>query len=198
MKNLTDEELVKLYVDTENEDYFTTIYKRYFHRIHRKCMQFTQNTTQAEDLTQDIFLRLFSKLSSYKEQAKFSTWIYTITRNYCTDYIRLPKIKQVMILEEGWEEEVQSALVSDELSGNVFDELTEWQLKRAMKLLPADEQWLLKLKYLDDFSIKEIAALFAVTPSAVKMRLKRSRDKLRQLYIEEPPVESLYSKITYN
>ena len=198
MKNFTDEELVKLYIETEDQGYFTVIYRRYFHKICRKCMQFTGNATQAEDLTQDIFLRLISKLSSYRAQSKFSTWIYTITRNYCTDYIRIPKIKQEVVPEGGWEEVDQSTFIDDELIGNSFDEFTSWQLKCAMRLLPADEQWLLQLKYLDDFSIKEIAAIFAITPSAVKMRLKRSRDKLRQLYTKIPSQKSLTCEISYN
>ena len=63
-------------------------------------------------------------------------------------------------------------------------EMEAQQLKKAMEKMPFDEQTVLLMKYQDDVSIREIAELHGVTESAVKMRLKRSRDKLRKYYLE--------------
>lgn len=88
MQNFTDEELVSHYLETRRNDYFEQLYGRYCSKIHQTCLSFTKDNTQAEDLTQDIFIRLVDKLGGYQRKAKFSTWLYSITHNYCTDQVK--------------------------------------------------------------------------------------------------------------
>ena len=180
MKAFSDEELVNFYLETRQNDYFEQLYQRYCHKVNAKCMSFTKNTAQAEDLTQDIFLRLIAKLDSYKRQAKFSTWLYSITYNYCTDQVRSPRRRQEQLLVDGWEK--LNVGTDDSLAES--DELSSRYVQQAMMRLPYVEQQLLRQKYEDDFSIRELADHHSVTESAVKMRLKRSRDRLRQYYWE--------------
>lgn len=174
----TDEELVSHYLETQQNDYFDQLYRRYCHKVHRKCLSFTKDDVQAQDLTQDIFLRLMTKLTSYKQQSRFSTWLYSITHNYCTNQIRSPHKLNELTIDVDWEM----------LPGNTDDgdaeqhELNVRQVQRAMMCLTYEEQQLLQLKYLDDFSIRELADKHAISESAVKMRLKRSRDRLRYYY----------------
>ena len=181
MKTFTDEELVRLYISTQRNNYFEQLYERYSDKVYHKCLSFTKEPMKAEDFTHDIFLRLIVKLSSFKEQSKFSTWLYSITYNYCTDQLRTPQKKAEVFMDEGWEQ------VSDSLSDNDEAELAEMaasEVRRAMEKLSPDEQSLLMLKYQDDVSIREIASAYSLTESAVKMRLKRSREKLRKYYLE--------------
>ena len=168
-----------IYRDQRNV-YFEQLYERYCDKVYRKCLSFTKDPMQAEDLTHDIFLKIILKLSSFREQAKFSTWLYSITYNYCTDQVRSPHRHQEVHLDEGWER--FEAGTDDGLSE--LAEMQAQQLRRAMDQMPVDEQALLMMKYQDDISIREIANVNGTTESAVKMRLKRSRDKLRKYYLE--------------
>lgn len=181
MKTRTDEELVNQYLETGQEDYFEQLYKRYCQKVHRKCLSFTKDSMQADDLTQDIFLRLFMKLEGYKQQAKFSTWLYSITYNYCADQVRTPRWRQETLMGEGWE----SLNVNDDDGSAERDELEANEIQRAMMCMAPDEQSLLREKYQQNLSIRELASNHSITESAVKMRLKRSRDRLRQIYSEQ-------------
>ncbi|MFD2572611.1 RNA polymerase sigma factor [Spirosoma soli] len=182
MKNyFTDEELVNQYQETRQNDYFEQLYERYCDKVHRKCMSFTKDSMQADDLTQDIFLRLINKIDGYKHQAKFSTWLYSITYNYCTDQVRAPRSRKETLLGEGWEGLNINA--DDGLSER--EELAARQVQKAMMRLAPEDQSLLRQKYQDDLSVRDLAYSHSLTESAVKMRLKRSRDRLRQYYQEQ-------------
>ncbi|GAB3943546.1 RNA polymerase sigma factor [Spirosoma harenae] len=180
MEHYSDEELVRFYVDTQRNIYFEKLYERYCDKVYRKCLSFTKDPVRAEDLTHDIFLKLVVKLGSFREQAKFSTWLYSITYNYCTDQIRSHNLHREVYMDEGWERLDIGA--EDGLAE--LAEMEAKQLERALRQLPPDEQTLLLMKYQDDISIRDIADINGLTESAVKMRLKRSRDKLRKHYLQ--------------
>lgn len=176
----TDEELVSNYLETRENDYFEQLYERYCNKVHRKCLSFTKDDEQAQDLTHDIFLRLATKLSSYKHQARFSTWLYSITHNYCTDQVRSPRRRDEVPIGDNWDD----INISTEDSSAEQEEQSVRRVQQAMQFLTEEEQQLLRLKYQDDVSIKDLARQHALTESAVKMRLKRSRDRLRTYYAQ--------------
>jgi RNA polymerase sigma factor (sigma-70 family) len=180
MDTISDEELVRLYVETQRNAYFERLYERYCDRVYRKCLSFIKDPVRAEDLTHDIFLKLVVKLSSFREQAKFSTWLYSITYNYCTDQLRSQNLRREVYMDDGWER----LDVGNDDGLAELAELEAKQLQKALHQLPPEEQTMLLMKYQDDISIRDIADLNGLTESAVKMRLKRSRDKLRKHYLE--------------
>lgn len=176
-KGVADEELVRLYIETQRNIYFEELYDRYVDKVYRKCLSFVKNEAQAEDFTHDIFLRVVLKLGSFKEHAKFSTWLYSITYNYCMDQVRQVKRQAEVALDENFD-----------LADDGYDlELAEMQsqgLKKALQKIDPDEKAILLMKYQDDFSIKEIAETLKITESAVKMRLMRTKEKLKKIYTE--------------
>ncbi|WP_019988977.1 RNA polymerase sigma factor [Rudanella lutea] len=178
MKQLSDEELVRLYVETQRNQYFEALYVRYCDKVYRKCLSFTKDPAKAEDFTHDIFLKLITKLGGFKEQAKFSTWLFSVTYNYCTDHTRVRRGGEVlaenMELLPDYGDSDEAEVAEMEAAG----------LRKAMDRLNADERSLLMMKYQDDFSIRDIADMSNITESAVKMRLKRAKDKLRKHYLE--------------
>lgn len=178
MKQYTDEELVRLYVETQRNQYFEALYTRYCDKVYRKCLSFTKDSARAEDFTHDIFLKLIVKLGGFKEQAKFSTWLYSVTYNYCTDHTRVRRGNEVLT------DDIERV---PDLGDDNDAEIAEMQsvgLRKALEQLNTDEKALLMMKYQDDFSIRDIADMTKVTESAVKMRLKRAKDKLRKHYLE--------------
>lgn len=180
MDTISDEELVQLYVETQRNAYFERLYKRYCDKVYRKCLSFTKDSVRAEDLTHDIFLKLVVKLSSFRQQSKFSTWLYSITYNHCTDQLRSQSLRREIHIDDGWER----ITIGDDDGLAELAEMEARQLQKAMHQLPIEEQTMLLMKYQDDISIRDIATLNGTTESAVKMRLKRSRDKLRKYYLE--------------
>jgi len=167
---------VALYVTSQRNEYFEEIYERYVNKVYRKCYSFVYNQEKAEDLTHDIFLKLIVKIGSFKETSKFSTWLYSITYNYCMDQIRTGKRKTEVALYDNME-------ISDEDDGDQLD-FHGNEISKSMKQMAADERAILQMKYQEDFSIREIAETLKITESAVKMRLMRSKEKLKKIYLE--------------
>lgn len=179
MKPYTDEELVKLYVETQRNAYFEALYSRYCDKVYRKCLSFTKDPARAEDFTHDIFLKIIVKLGSFKEQSRFSTWLYSVTYNHCMDQLRVKKR-----IETFAEDEVERLTDHDDEYEAEIAEMSAQGLKKVMENMSPEEQSLLLMKYQDDFSIKEMAELMNISESAVKMRLKRAKEKLRRRYLE--------------
>lgn len=177
----TDEELVRYYITTQDNRYFESLYTRYSQKVYQKCISLVKEVAIAEDLTHDIFFKVITKLSTFKEDSRFSTWLYSITYNQCMDQLRVIKKRGENSIDDKFD-------YADEDSPNldtIFDggDIEIKQLKKAMDKLNAEEKGVLMMKYQDDLSIKEIADIFKATESAVKMRLLRSREKLRKNYM---------------
>lgn len=177
----SDEELVRLFVLTQKNSFFEELYERYADKVYRKCLTLVKDSARAEDFTHDIFLKLIFKLGSFKEEARFSTWLYSITYNYCMDQLRVNKKRGETNLEEELEiadEDVDASVLIEERDTDAK------RLHRAIDHLTTEERSILMMKYLDDLSIRDIAGVFRITESAVKMRLLRSRENLRRKYLE--------------
>ena len=178
--SLTDEELVQTIVKTNDTLLFEVLYDRYVSVVYNKCYSFANGVDEAKDLTQDIFLRVFVKLSSFKGKSKFSTWLYAFTYNHCVNYVTRDTAKKI---------EKQS-VSSDNLEniGEDLDSTEEFvnmqveQLKKAIDLIAPGDKMILLLKYQDSLSIKEISNVLDIGESAVKMRLSRAKDKLLNTY----------------
>ena len=177
--SLTDENLIRLYLPSQPNQCFETLYNRYVSKVYRRCLSMTQDSAKAEDFTHDIFLKVFHKLDAFQERARFSTWLYSISYNYCLDQLRVAKRLNTVTIDDETELDLAD---SDE---SMLHEETLQLVRRAMTTLSADETALLQLKYEDELSIDEIARQYNIKPSAVKMRLKRSRDKIHRLYEQQ-------------
>jgi RNA polymerase sigma factor (sigma-70 family) len=175
-KNLSDEELVKLFIETQNNRYFEVIYDRFADKIYRKCYSFVRDSAKAEDFMHDIFLKLILNLSNYKSDAKFSTYIFSITYNYCIDHIRQSKKLQEVELEGDFEEDDSSAW-------SEAREMDAQRLNKTLDSITTEEKSLILMKYQDDLSIKEIGDVLKLSESAVKMRLKRTKEKVKSIYL---------------
>lgn len=181
MKNITpDEELVRRYVMTRHTGYFEEIYQRYRPKVLRYCLGFVGDDLEAEDLTQDIFIKLLNRLDAYSGRAQFSTWLYTLTRNYCTDHLRLNQ-KQ----EKGIAEYCADFLTCplNAYGDDFTDDDQVYYLQLALGKLPDWERQLLVRKYQQGISTQLIAQHEKRKLSAVKMRLLRARKHLRQAFI---------------
>lgn len=181
--NLTDEALVFKIVDTNNAQLFAILYDRFSKVIYNKCYGFSNSKEEAEDLTHDIFILLFVKLNTFKGKAKFSTWLYSFTYNFCVNYVQRndhKKKEKVTIVTDQIKEED----VSEEIDDQILFELKSEKLAKALAKIAAKEKLILLMKYQDGTSIKEISELLNLGESAVKMRIKRAKQKVISAYEE--------------
>ncbi|PQJ82719.1 RNA polymerase sigma factor [Polaribacter glomeratus] len=181
--SLTDEELVFKIVETNNSQLFAILYDRFSKVVYNKCYGFSKNKEEAEDLTHDIFIRLFVKLKTFKGNSKFSTWLYSFTYNFCVNYVQRNDHKK----------KERVTVVTDQIKGDDdFDDIEDAQLfelkadnlAKAFAIIDAKEKMILLMKYQDDMSIKEISEALEIGESAVKMRLKRAKVKVVSVYEE--------------
>lgn len=97
LKDYSDMELISAVLETGDNEYFGEIYDRYSDKVYGKCILMVKDLTLAQDLTQDIFVKAFTKLNTFQVKSSFGTWPYQVTYTHCMDYIR--KNKNVLIIE---------------------------------------------------------------------------------------------------
>jgi len=176
---LSDEELIEKIVRTNDSYLFSQLYDRYVGVVYNKCLSFSKSKEEAQDLTHDIFLKLFIKLRSFKGRSKFSTWLYSFTYNHCVNYVQRDSEKRKpKVPIDDYLEKFSSEDISDE---NIFSLKSE-KLAKVLNLIDPNDKVILLLKYQDDFSIKEIQEILEIGESAVKMRLKRAKEKVLITY----------------
>lgn len=97
---ISDEELVSQIASSSDSQSFAILYDRYSNTVYNKCLSFVKSKEEAQDITHDIFIKLYFKLSSFKGNAKFSTWLYSFTYNFCVNHVQrvvTKKVKQYIL-----------------------------------------------------------------------------------------------------
>lgn len=172
--------MVKAIVKTNNTLLFEILYDRYATLVYNKCFGFAKDADEAKDLTQDVFLKLFVKLASFKGKSKFSTWLYAFTYNHCVNYVTRNTAKKFEKQSVDYKD-IENLSYADE-DDTSFLNMKVDKLKTALEFISPEEKMILLLKYQDFLSIKEIGSALEIGESAVKMRIKRAKDKLITVY----------------
>ena len=129
----------------------------------------------AEELTQDVFLKAFQQLSSFKAESSFSTWIYRIAYNAAISATRKQN-HDVLHLDDTVFANLSDTQVDEALEDDSEEQLK--RLSRAMEKLNADERALLTLYYMEEKPLAEVAFILGMTESNTKVKLHRIRKKL--------------------
>lgn len=181
---ITDEELVVKITRSKNVMLFEIIYDRYAKTVFNKCLGFSKSVSEAEDLTQDVFLLLFVKLGSFKGRSKFSSWVYAFTYNFCVNYVNRNKGRKIS--DQSYSISNNPERLLDKLDEVSLFEMRSEKLKKALQYCAPEDKTILLLKYQDDVSIKELTRLMNIGESAVKMRLKRAKARIIEIYNNLP------------
>jgi len=169
-----DDELIRSILKGNGERY-DDIVERYQEGLYRTAFYYTQNVEDARDITQDIFIKAYNSLASFKQDSTFSTWLYRIAVNHCIDWCR----KKKPVLEEN---PCFDHLCDD--SGSPEDLLLEQEIATevhvAVSSLPAIYSTVLILYYFEDFSPQQIADIMDTPKRTVETRLFRGRNMLKE------------------
>lgn len=174
----TDEELVRIYLATQKSEYFGQLYRRYSNKVYRRCLTITKDPVDAEDYMQDIFVRVLSGLHNFKEKSTFSTWLYTVSTNYCMDRMKIGRKRSDWVELDS---EITKTLAENNESAGIEERYQMIDL--ILEKIAPSESMYLRMKYESNMNIREMALLLQVKDSAVKMRLKRVRDKVKDILI---------------
>ncbi len=183
ISSLSDHEIIQQILSTGKTAYFAELYDRYANKVYRKCISMLKNKEDAQDLSHDILVKAFLKISSFQGNSSFSTWIYAITYNNCIDFLR--KKQKTRVVDYDDITESFDIEVEDEVENKKLFEIEVERLLELLYELNEDDRAIILMKYQDEMSIEDIRTALNLSPSAAKMRLKRARDRLRKFYDEK-------------
>lgn len=172
-KTASDEELITAISQSGKTELFGLIYDRYANKVYRKCISFVKDPDIAQDMVQDVFLKVFFQLSKFKGKSRFSTWLYAITYNFCVEYYRKHSKYTMVDIDEGPE------IADQSLDEQEVLQIRTEILKRALEEVSPEDKMILLMKYQDDTPIKDIMDNLNISESAVKMRLARARKRVK-------------------
>ncbi|HEY5393342.1 MAG TPA: RNA polymerase sigma factor [Hanamia sp.] len=193
MDKVNDQHYINLVLQGDTRA-FATLVDQYKNLVFTLSLKMLQNREEAEEAAQDAFVKVFKSLNSFKNDAKFSTWVYKITYNNCLDRLKKRKRnRQVFPIDEFTDVEVTSLI-------NALDTIVENEQKHLIRetldqLLP-EENFLLILYYYDENSLKEISVIMGINENNLKIKLFRTRKKLAAILKRklEPETINQYEK----
>ena len=170
-----------------DDDAYAILVARYRGRFARYAMHMLGNREDAEEALQDAFVRAWRALGRCRDPERFDSWLFRILANRCrTRGARRQRYEATFVQDA----QALSSAPADRLPAPTGGE-PGWDkvVDRALALLDHDQREAFLLKYVDELSYEEMAALTGVRVSALKMRVKRAADRLRELLQERAHVE---------
>jgi RNA polymerase sigma-70 factor (ECF subfamily) len=159
-----------------DESAFEEIVSRHYHSVYNLANRFLYSTSEAEDITQEVFLRVFRASKSYTPKAKFSTWLYTITKNLCFNELRKLRSVQILSIEDEMLPEIPSKSESPAIK--LEKEEMKTKVRESVEALPANLRIAILLLKYHGLSYEEVAQILGCTVNAVKLRVHRAKDFL--------------------
>ena len=165
------------------EAYQTPVYNLAYRMLH--------NAREAEEAAQEAFIRAYTRLDSYDPNRKFSTWLLSITSNYCIDLLRKRRAIMLSIDEPLPPHPALMSDQEDRPERQVMNNEQQDLVQALLDELPDDYREAVVLRYWYDLSYEEIAEMMDTTISAIKSRLFRARRQLAQVGLEQGMVDEL-------
>jgi RNA polymerase sigma-70 factor (ECF subfamily) len=161
---------------------FELLYERYHRRTYSLCLRMTNSQTEAEDLTQEVFIQLFRKIGSFRGDSAFSTWLHRLTVNQVLMYFRRRSVKNEKTSESG---EMPEQTVSGTENPRKMPVLDRIALKNAVAQLPPGYRNVFVLHDVEGYEHEEVARLLKISVGTSKSQLHKARLKLRGLLIKQ-------------
>lgn len=177
-----------------NTNAFSVLVDRYKDLVFTLALRMVKNREEAEEVSQDTFIKVFKSLHKFKGNSKFSTWIYKVTYNTCLDRIKKYKKEyNIVAIDEFTEHKVKTI---DNALDNMEQAEHNQTIQDCLALLPSEDSFLLTLYYFEEQSLEEISKVVGLTANNVKVKVFRSRKKLATILKErlEPEIIESYER----
>jgi RNA polymerase sigma-70 factor (ECF subfamily) len=176
---ISDNQHVSRIIKGDRES-FEILVDRYNTQIFNLMYRYSGSMEEAADMTQDVFLKTFEKLESYRQQHFFS-WLYTLALNHAKDWSRKRQTNEQKLARLQQDSSNEKRSSTDDLESRQENS----NLLKALETLSIDNREMVLLKYQHDHSIRELSEIFNLSESAVKMRLHRSLTEVRTVLTGE-------------
>ncbi|MEX2369820.1 MAG: sigma-70 family RNA polymerase sigma factor [Bacteroidales bacterium] len=177
MHNQTEAYYLERIIQGDKES-FTPIVEKYKDMVYTLCIRMLRSEEDAREAAQDVFMKAYRSVESFRGKSKFSTWIYRITYNHCISMLR-KQVKMIDLVDELPEFRI------DEETMDAMQEIRDGERKRylqkAMETLPETDSLVVTLFYYEELSLEEIEEITGLSGSNIRVKLHRARQKL---YIE--------------
>jgi RNA polymerase sigma factor (sigma-70 family) len=154
-----------------------TLFERHHARIYGYCLRMTGNRSTAEDLVQDVFMKMLKYKATFKDDSELVPWMFGIARNACLGHFRKAAV-----------DHLPATHAVDELAADEADEPRDDQqselVRQALLRLPAERREVLVLSRFEYKTYDEIARVLDCSVGAVKVRAHRAMKQLREIYLD--------------
>ena len=172
-----DAELVDRYL-TGDTTAFDEIMVRYERQIYRICYRFVENREDAMDLAQEVFIKAFEHLATFRGESSLKTWLYRIAMNHCINHVKKHTQEFVEVTE-------YTGRVNASVQAQLEDREQREHFRRMVKLLPPKQKAILEMRINEQLSYEEIAKISGRSVSTIKASVFFALEKLRKL-VKDP------------
>lgn len=180
-----EEKQIVQHLKNDDEFIYKYVYDQYSRMVYSVGFRMIGNKEEAEDVTQDVFIKVFNSINSFREDSKLSTWIYQITVNTCLNKLRRKKAINFLSLNFWEDEKGEQEMASDNLTPR--DEIEKSELQKivqdAINTLPAKQKSAIILSRYEELTYKEIAKIMEISLSSVESLLFRAKENLAKKLI---------------
>ncbi|HDR7788586.1 RNA polymerase factor sigma C [Bacillus cereus] len=172
-----DELTVEAFEIEDKEDLIDEIMNKYGQEVLQLMYSYVNNKEVAEDLTQDIFVKCYKSLHTYKGNSNLKTWLWRIAINHCKDYLKSWYNKKVIVTEDDF---TYMESQKESVEQIVIQSAEDSRLASAVMNLPIKYREVIYLFYYEELSIKEIAIVIDVKENTIKTRMKKAKELLKK------------------
>ena len=163
---------------------FEEVYTRHHRRVYSICLRMLQNATEAEDLTQDVFIQLYRKIGSFRGDSAFTTWLHRMTVNQVLMHFRKRNVKFEKTTEEG---ETPVQIVNGTANPGKMPIVDKIAIEHAISQLPNGYRNVFVLHDVEGYEHEEVARILGCSVGTSKSQLHKARLKLRKLIKKQAP-----------
>lgn len=174
---LNDNEIISKVLGGDQQAYAVLV-DRYQRYVFTLTLRFLKTREDAEEVAQDVFIKVYRSLADFRGASKFSTWLYTIVNTTCITFLRKKKLEIHSLDNEKVFEAADS--IDSGMRANLVEQKSKVAMvNQAIRLLNTDDAEILTLFYKGEQTLDEIAAILAIEPNTAKVRLHRARSRLK-------------------
>lgn len=179
--NKSDLELVNICKKNNDLKAFEVLIKRHQNKVRSIIYRFLNNPEDLKDASQEVFIKAFKNLRSFKGNSSFSTWLYQITANTCKDKLRAKKLLEAKIISIT-QDDLLKIPDNKEIDTDLNIEENKELISKLIKSLPLEQQMTIVLHDIEDFSYEEISKILNCPLGTVKSRIFNARKALKDKF----------------
>jgi len=176
---MIDEKSVIEKIKKGDIDSYSILINEYQNNIYSLCLSIVKNVDDALDLTQEAFLIAYENIKNFKQEAKFSTWVYRIAYNLCVNFIK--RKGEIFSLED---EDVTNVEIEDKTS-SIWKEIEKDErikmISEGLKRIKDSDRLIIELKDIKGLTYEEISIILSIPMGTVKSKLYRARENLKKV-----------------